>query len=426
MNVLWLTNIVLPEASQLMNEKPTPFGGWFVSASAYLADVDGIRLSIAFPKNGLSDVQLLQGDKINYFTFPPVSEKDIKSNKQNTYLKRILEEAQPDIVHIFGTECLHTLAMVNAARNKNIKVAISIQGLASIIARHSMAGLSTRVQSRFTLRDFIRQDSLKQHQNKIIKYSKYEIEALQKVKHAIGRTTWDKACSLQINANIQYHYCNEVLRDAFYNHTWSITRCERHSIFVSQGNRPLKGLHFMLEAMPLILKNFPNTKLYISGQNVTKSDNLKEKLKITSYGKYIKELLREYNLEKKVIFTGLLDETQMCEQYLKSHMFVSCSTVENESNSLSEAKILGVPCVASYVGGVTDRILHGEDGFFYQHDAPYMLAHYVCEIFTNDELALQFSKKAREHAMKTHDREKNINRMIDIYKDIIGKSKVIF
>ena len=94
--------------------------------------------------------------------------------------------------------------------------------------------------------------------------------------------------------------------------------------------------------------------------------------------------------------------------------------IENESNSLSEAKIMGVPSVASYVGGVTDRIEHGKDGFFYQHDAPYMLTHYVCEIFACDELAVQLSEKAREHALKTHDRETNTKQLIAIYESIIG------
>ena len=64
MKILWLTNIVFPEASLLMNEKPTPWGGWFVSASVALANEDNIKLSIAFPKNGLSDEQVLKGKKI--------------------------------------------------------------------------------------------------------------------------------------------------------------------------------------------------------------------------------------------------------------------------------------------------------------------------------------------------------------------------
>ena len=63
MNMLWLTNLALPEASQLMNEKPNPFGGWFVSASVHLTDEDSIELSIAFLKNGLRTVQILKGEK---------------------------------------------------------------------------------------------------------------------------------------------------------------------------------------------------------------------------------------------------------------------------------------------------------------------------------------------------------------------------
>lgn len=416
MNILWVTNIALPEASLLMNEKPTPSGGWFVSASNALAHEDDIKFSISFPKKGLSNVLMLKGNKITFYAFPPENEKEVRSSKENIYLEKILNETKPDIVHIFGTEYAHTLAMVNACQKG--KVVISIQGLISIIQRHYMSGLPENVQNRFTIRDFIKQDNLKQQQSKFIKRGAFEIEALQKVKHIIGRTTWDRACTYQINPDAKYHFCNETLRDEFYKHSWDINRCEKHSIFVSQGTYPIKGLHFMLEAMPLVLNRFPNTKLYVGGQNITKADTLKDKIKISFYGKYIKELIGRYTLGKSVVFTGILDEKQMCERYLQSHVFVSPSIIENESNSLSEAKIMGVPCVASYVGGVIDRIEHGKDGFFYQHDAPYMLAYYVCEIFANDDLALQFSAKAREHAMRTHDAQTNLNTLLSIYEQI--------
>jgi len=420
MKLLWLTNVPLPEASLLMNEDPTPFGGWLINASRDLSEQTNCELAISFPKNGIKDIKTLQGKKINYYAFPNIYSGDVPSIEKNMHLEIILDEVKPDIVHIFGTEYAHTLAMVNVCQKKNINTIISIQGLVSICARHYMACLPANVQNRFTIRDFIRQDNLKQQQSKFIKRGESEIEALQKVKHIIGRTTWDRACTYQINPDAAYHFCNETLRDEFYKYSWDINNCEKHSIFISQGSYPIKGLHFMLEAMPLILKRFPDTKLYVGGQNITKSDTLKDKLKISSYGKYIKELIRRYNLEKSVVFTGILDEKQMCERYLQSHVFVSPSMIENESNSLSEAKIMGVPSVASYVGGVTDRIQHGKDGFFYQHDAPYMLAYYVCEIFTCDELAVQLSEKAREHALKTHDRETNTKQLIVIYKSIIG------
>lgn len=421
MNILWLTNVALPEASLLMNEKATSFGGWLASASATLAEHKGINLSIAFPKNGLNDILFLKGTRTIFFAFPPVNDKEVCIQKKKTFLKKILDEVRPDIVHIFGTEYAHTLAMVNACKELNKKTVISIQGLTSIIARHYLTGIPVRIQYRFTVRDFLKQDNLKQQQSRFKKRGSFEIEALQKVSYVIGRTTWDRACTSQINPDAQYHFCNETLRDEFYKNTWDINRCEKHSIFVSQGSYPIKGLHFMLEAMHLILKRFSDTMLHVGGPNITKTETLKDKLRISSYGKYIKELIEIYKLQNNVVFTGILDEKQMCERHVKSHVFVSPSSIENSPNSLGEAMMLGVPCVASDVGGVTDLLKHREDGFVYQADAPYMLAHYVCEIFANHKLSLEFSKKAKEHAMNTHNRNKNMEDLIKIYHDMYAR-----
>ena len=419
MNILWLSNVALPEASLLMNEKATPFGGWLVSASTALAEQDGIELAISFPKKDLKEIMVLNGVRIRFYAFPPINEKELRANNGNIFLLKILDQAKPDFVHIFGSEYPHSLALVNACQKQNIEVVISIQGLTSIISKHYLQGLPVPVQNRFTFRDFLKQDNIKQQQRKFEKRGILEIEALQNVRHVIGRTIWDRACTYQINPNAKYHFCNESLRDEFYKYSWDINQCVKYSIFVSQGSYPIKGLHFMLEAMPLILKRFPGAKLYIGGQDIIKSDTFKDKLKTSSYGKYIQELIRRYSLEKSVTFTGILDEQKMCNRYLRSHVFVSPSIIENSPNSLGEAMILGVPCVASDVGGVSDLLKHREEGFLYQMDAPYMLAHYVCEIFSRDKLALNFSNKSREHAMATHDRVQNNRNLIAIYKNIL-------
>jgi glycosyltransferase involved in cell wall biosynthesis len=274
-----------------------------------------------------------------------------------------------------------------------------------------------------TLRNFLKKDNISNLRKLFIRRGENEIEAIKKTNHIIGRTTWDKACTFQTNPNARYHFCNETLREEFYKHQWDIDMCETHSIFISQAQYPIKGLHFVLLAMPIILLKYPDSKLYISGKDITKSDTLKDRLLMTYYGKYIKKLIKTLKINDNVFFTGPLDEKEMCDRFLKSHIFVSPSTIENESNSLSEAKILGVPSIVSYVGGVIDRINHNDDGYLYQHDAPYMLAYYVCEIFKDIDLSLSLSKKARENATKTHDREMNTKRLIEIYKSILGWHK---
>jgi glycosyltransferase involved in cell wall biosynthesis len=85
--------------------------------------------------------------------------------------------------------------------------------------------------------------------------------------------------------------------------------------------------------------------------------------------------------------------------------------------------LLGVPSVASYVGGTPDLLEHQLEGYLYQHDAPYMMAHFVKEIFSNDELAQKFSKNARSKALHRHDVDKNTKRLLAIYKEIIEGAK---
>lgn len=420
MHILWLINLPLPEASQLMADKPSYLGGWLINASKDLANMENVELSIAFPTNKASKFKKLTGEKINYYPFIPVKDINHKAIEYNETFKTLLNDIKPDVVHIHGTEVAHTISMINVCKKLGVKTVVSIQGLVSVYAQHIYANLPFSVVYGFTLRNLLRKDSVYLNKKTFEQRGKNEIKSLQNTKHIIGRTTWDKACANQINPEAKYHFCNETLREEFYKHQWNINDCEKYSIFLSQGQYPIKGLHYMLDAMPLILKRFPDTKVYVSGKDLTKSDTIQDRLFMTYYGKYIKRKIKKLGLEKNIIFTGPLVEAVMCQRYLKSHVFVCPSSIENSPNSLGEAMILGVPCISSDVGGVSDMLKHKEEGFVYQTDAPYMLAHYVCEIFENEELAMRFSKNAKEHALRTHDKEANTIRLTEIYKSIVS------
>lgn len=418
MNILWLINIPLPEASLLMNEQPLPYGGWIVNASDELSKKEDLNLSISFPHSRVSGYKKLKGKSITYYPFKSVKDNDRKSIDNNCIVLEILNEVKPELVHIYGTELAHTLSMVNACNKLNIKIIISIQGLVSYCEKHMLANLPFYVVYGVTLRNILRKDSVIGLKHSFINRGKNEIESIRKVKHIIGRTFWDKACITQINPDAKYHFCNETLRSSFYEKKWDINKCEKFSIFVSQGQYPIKGLHYILEAMPTIIRKFPTAKLYISGKDITKTNTIKDKLLLTYYGKYIKRMIRKHNLESNVRFVGLLNENEICERYLKSHVFVCPSSIENSPNSLGEAMLLGVPCVASNVGGVSDLLLHKEEGFLYQADASYMLAYYICQIFERMDLALKFSFNARQHALKLHDVEENTKRLLEIYEEM--------
>lgn len=229
----------------------------------------------------------------------------------------------------------------------------------------------------------------------------------------IGRTSWDKAHVWTINPKAQYHFCNETLRDEFYKHQWRYDKCEKHSIFLSQAGYPIKGLHQVLKAMPLILKHYPDTKVYVAGDDITK----RPWYRLAGYGAYIKYLIKRYKLENHVFFTGLLNEQEICKQYLKSNVFVCPSAIENSPNSLGEAQLLGVPCIASYVGGVPD-MMKGCEEFMYRFEEVEMLAKKICSLFSevgND------TKVDIDGILNRHDLNSNIKSILDVYQIIVDE-----
>lgn len=419
MKILWKTNIILPIIAESMSVDKTFIGGWLVGLSDALLRTKGIELAICFP-NGNNGFIKGQVKNLLYYGFPEKNtDPSVYDQSIEPYLKQIIEDFKPDLLHIFGTEFPHTLTITKVF-NKPNKTLINIQGLTSIYANLYSNGLPNYVRQRYSFRDFIKNDNIVNQEKLFRIRGEFEKAAIKNVNHVIGRTDWDEACSLQINPNRKYYFCNETLRDTFYNHQWDVRKIERHSIFLTQAHYPIKGLHFVLQILPNIIQKYPNAMLYISGENILRGTSFKDRLKQTYYAKYIKRMIMHKNLDKHIVFLGNLNEHQVANRLLKSHVFVSPSTIENESNSLSEAKLIGCPSIVSYVGGVTNRIDHGIDGFLYPLNEPYMMDFYISKIFEDDFLATKISSQSILNAQQLLNKEKNLNQIITIYQSIFN------
>ena len=327
-----------------------------------------------------------------------------------------LREFQPDVIHIWGTEYGHTLAMVNAAQRLGLldHTAVSIQGLCSVYAGHYAEGVPYGVQRASTFRDLVRQDNILQQQKKFTLRGKLETEALEKTRHVIGRTDWDKACTARINPGAVYHFCNETLREPFYEGQWRYASCRKHRIFASSCAYPVKGFHYLLEAFAEVVKDYPDATLAVPGKSFLTADRLHR----TAYQKYLAALAERYGVAEKIEFLSSLSAEQMKAAFLEANAFVLPSTIENSPNSLGEAMLLGVPCAASDVGGVSNLLDSPSEGFVYQSTAPYMLAHYLKGIFAMEEEAASLGQAARAHALRTHDPEHNLETLLYIYEEL--------
>lgn len=417
MKVLWITNQATSDIAQCIGNLVHFGGGWMNTLSCQVADKHD--LTIIFPyANGKKTMSGKIGN-IKYFGIPMIKDRIKESIEIQQKYADIFVAEKPDVVHIWGTEYIHSWDAICASEKVGLlnKVVISIQGLVSIYKNHFWCGLNYNNFPALTIRDFKFKTSIKDKYNSFVKRGYYEKLSLMKVRNVIGRTDWDRACTEQFNPNVNYFFCNETLREMFYKKRWSINNCERHSIFVSQSQYPIKGFHLALETVAILKEKWPDVRLVTTGKDrihCSKTDILR----LGDYDLLLRKKIKDLGLEDNVEFVGMLDECRMCNQYLSSHVFLSPSSIENSPNSVGEAMLLGMPVVSSDVGGVKNMLRHELEGFLYQYDAPYMAAYYIDRIFSNDELATLIGKNAYEHAKQTHDVEQNFHSMIKIYQTI--------
>ena len=450
MKVLWLCNIALPVCARRLGMEASNKEGWVSGmAEAVLAGRSGIRLSIAFPLPGdmiprgqrIRSGTVGTGEtEISFYGFPEdVGHAEKYDERLEPALQEIVSIVEPDIVHCFGTEYPHTLAMCRIFPRKD-RLLLGIQGLCTLYAESYYANLPKRVIRSVTLRDWLKRDSLRRQQEKFALRGRMEREAVELAGNLTGRTHWDRTHTGSWNPRARYHEMNESLRSEFYGPVWDPQHCEPYSIFLSQGDYPIKGLHYMLLALPAILKEYPEARVLVAGNSLVACDTLKQRLKRSAYGKYLRSLLKKQGLEDKVTFLGKLDAGQMRDRYLKSSLFVCCSSAENSPNSLGEAMLLGVPCVSADVGGISSIFTGDADGILYKgfsggeesgrqgHDpggeeeleaVSGRLAEAVIRMWRDSAKRDEYCRNARAHALRTHDRERNYQKLVEIYEKIL-------
>lgn len=431
MRVLWVCNIMLPAIAKELGVSYSVREGWISGIlSRFLLETgdQSLTLGICFPAQGElaalhRRLQLGPAKKeIECYGFgEDLNHPEEYDLSLEPRFGQILSDFGPDLVHIFGTEFPHAYACAKVW-NRPEKTLVGIQGLCSACAQEYMADLPEHVRNSRTLRDVLKKDSLRRQQEKFYARSKTEEKLLRLAGHVTGRTMFDKTITSQINPASVYHFMNETMRESFYSGTWELEKCQKFEIFVSQADYPLKGFHYLLQAMKEILQSFPQAYIAVAGNSVLGVNGIASRLKIPGYGKYLRKLIKENRLEGKVRVLGRLGEEEMKQRYLSCHVFVCPSSVENSPNSVAEAQLLGVPVAASRAGGIPSVVEEGVGGLLFEKGNAQKLAQAVMRIFSSEEYARELSRRERAFAASKYDGEANYRRLLEIYEEISGAS----
>lgn len=409
---------MLPAIAKSLGEDYSPREGWLSGTFNNWNCEAGIELSVAYPVKTERPTMVNTVNGLDCYAFTEdLDHPENDDDRLLSQLKNIMDAVSPDIVHIFGTEFPHALAAAKAFNDPQHTL-LGIQGVCGRIAEDYMALIPKSVQRDVTFRDFIRCDSVKEQQRKFSKRALREKELIGLVLNITGRTSFDMEESLKINPDAHYYPMNETMRDGFYAPVWDNAKAEKHSIFIGQGDYPIKGLHFLIEAVGKLKEKYPDIRIYIAGNSIIN----KKPIKTPAYGKYLKKLINRYRLEDVFISTGTLNEEGMILKYLRSSVFLCASYVENSPNTLAEAMLLGMPVITSDAGGIRSMINESE-GYIFERGNVDKLSECIDTVFglldsDSDEI-YTMCQNARRRARKDYNQQTNHDRLLEIYREII-------
>lgn len=417
MKILWTVNLIPAGASSRLGASSDVLGGWVESMAKELESFPEVELAIACKcENGEQFNDVIDG--VRYYSVSYIPETSCNAIEKR--FSEIIDDFKPDLIHIEGTEFLHAKAALREAKKQNIPTVTSMQGI--------LNGQYNYQCGQLQVDDLIFSKSITNvmaglllHFRKTRWYKKrlsHEREVIEKSSNILGRTTWDRAHSYAINPCAKYYSCNRILREPFYKEKWSLDKAEKHSIYVGNSYYALKGFHFVVEALPQLVKEYPDIKVYVAGHKPF-SDADKRAFFKKGYGAYLKKLIDDSGVKGHIVFTGPLKAHQVADLLSRVHAYVLCSAVENSPNTLGEAMIVGTPCISAYVGGVPDVADDGKDALFYRNDDSALLAWNIKRVFDNDNLALTLSENARNRASVTHNPRLNSEKLVNVYKDIL-------
>lgn len=163
-------------------------------------------------------------------------------------------------------------------------------------------------------------------------------------------------------------------------------QCQRRLLFVGRLVAH-KNLGCLLQAFRLVVEKAPATCLDIVGDGPLRQS--------------LEEHARQLEIDDRVIFHG--EQSDVAPFLNDGGIFVMTSHREGLSNAIMEAMCLGLPVVASNVGGNPELVVHGHTGMLFPPDDHETLADTLLELLNDAGKCRSLSQNARAAAQRFHD-----------------------
>jgi len=139
--------------------------------------------------------------------------------------------------------------------------------------------------------------------------------------------------------------------------------------------------------------------------------------------KLLDNLLTQYNIsENKYTILGTVDHQIMPYLYALSTIYVLPSMHENCPYSLLEAMAMGIPCIATNVGGIPEIIENGINGFLFEPKDVDKLVSIIKKILADEALKVSIGKNARETVVNKFTIENMAKQTQMVYERVLNNN----
>ncbi len=141
-----------------------------------------------------------------------------------------------------------------------------------------------------------------------------------------------------------------------------------------------------------------------------------------AFGRELCEEIERLGLTKRVTLAGLLDESQLINEFARSQALILPSHQETAPMVVQQAMAAGLPVVATRVGGIPDQIDHGSTGLLFDAGDASSLAKHIKRIFNEPDWVERMGVSARGLAHTRYRASRVASDTVAIYRDMIGRA----
>jgi glycosyltransferase involved in cell wall biosynthesis len=410
--VIWLCNVAFSDTQAAST------GTWLHSMAAALINTGEIEL-FNITQAKVKDVTRQDHKSIKQWVVPFASIKNngLPNTKIIRQIQEIVNDIDPDVIHIWGTENYWGLLSARGYIKGN--TVLEIQGLKFAYAKYFYSGLSLLdVVKCFGIKEFLKPSvSLVGLKRSFKRWGKFEKEMLLKHKTIATQSDWVRAYVENVSPQAQIVHSDIALRDEFIKaDKWEFNNCVPHQIFTSANSSSIsyKGLHILLDAIAILKKRYPQVKLCIAG-------SMQTGLRQDGYSKWLKRKIKQLEIAGNVHWLGSLDAKSIVLQMYKANVVVIPSFIETYCLAFDEALTVGAPTVASFAGAMPELATHKETALFFPPGDAGMCANAIESFIADENYATTISCKAYNEK-KTKNNDNIALSQMAIYKKVIGET----